>query len=229
MSIDRDALLAALIVRALGPGPVRTGDVFLRSIVRGPLKRAIDAGFLERTELKVTSRGKTTRAPAVQLTESGRAALEQHAARADVAVAESLRIEALHESLQRHVSAMGQIVAEGTLSAQSTDDEPSNISGTSVADTNDLSQRVRNAYRKLTHYSEFRDGIVDIPRIYEELRRHDASFGLKTLHTELQRLHAASKLELRVCNDPRDAPLPDEGIWQDGTLLYYVYWREALA
>lgn len=90
--------------------------------------------------------------------------------------------------------------------------------------TTDLRSDIQRAYRKCTHYAEYEDGTVDIPRLYHETKRLRPGVALEELHAELLALWDERQVELGVNNDSRAAKEPDKGIRRDGRLLYYVSW-----
>jgi hypothetical protein len=89
-----------------------------------------------------------------------------------------------------------------------------------------LAKMLRKAYDELCHFIEFKDGLVEIPRLYYEAKRSVPNLTVEALHKELDALWQARELELQICNDPRAASEPAKGINRDNKLYYYVYWRK---
>jgi hypothetical protein len=81
------------------------------------------------------------------------------------------------------------------------------------------------AYEKLTRFVEFQDGLVDLPRLYQEAKRTQPDLTVAAMHRELKDLWAARELELQILNEVHRATEPDKGIWHNDSLLYYVFWK----
>lgn len=83
----------------------------------------------------------------------------------------------------------------------------------------------RTAYDKLRHFVEYRDGLVEIPHLYNETRKSLPELKIKTFHDHLLRLWDERKVELHVLNEVREAKEPDKAIHKDDSLYYYLFWK----
>jgi hypothetical protein len=87
-----------------------------------------------------------------------------------------------------------------------------------------LQTALRSAYEKLCCFREFQDGLVEIPRLYHELRKSMADLSVPAFHAELQALWDARSVQLHVLNEVRSATEPEKGLRRNDKLYYYVYW-----
>jgi len=84
---------------------------------------------------------------------------------------------------------------------------------------------LQKAYKELCHFVEFKDGLVEIPRLHHEARRAMQGLTIDAVHRALEALWKDREIELHIANDPGDVPEPDKGIRRDNKLYYYVFWR----
>jgi hypothetical protein len=83
---------------------------------------------------------------------------------------------------------------------------------------------LRKAYEKLCLFVEFRDGLVELPRLYHETRKTRPDLTVKAFHDELLSLWDRRELELHVLNEADRAAEPDKAIEHHNKLYYYVLW-----
>jgi len=84
---------------------------------------------------------------------------------------------------------------------------------------------LRKAYEKLCLYVEFRDGLVEMPRLYHEARKTLPGLSVKAFHDAVMALWDRRELELHVLNEVERAVEPDKAIEHHDKLYYYVLWK----
>ncbi len=84
---------------------------------------------------------------------------------------------------------------------------------------------LRNAYDRLCRFIEFKDGVVELPRLYHETRKFLPNLTVKEFHDELMALWQRRELELHVLNEVHMAAEPDKGIDHNNKLYYYARWK----
>ena len=93
------------------------------------------------------------------------------------------------------------------------------------ADAPELGAALRAAYDHLCKFVEFRDRLVELPRLYHEARKRLPALTVEAFHGELSRLSRAYLVELHVLNEVRTAEEPHLAILRDGRLYYYARWK----
>jgi hypothetical protein len=88
-----------------------------------------------------------------------------------------------------------------------------------------LSNALRTAYERLCRFVEFKDGVVELPRLYHETRKTFPSLSVKEFHDELMALWQRKEVELHVLNEVHLAAEPDKGIEHNNKLYYYARWK----
>jgi hypothetical protein len=88
-----------------------------------------------------------------------------------------------------------------------------------------LPEVLRKAYERLRLFVEFRDGLVEMPRLYHEARKAMPGLTVEEFHRELLALWDARTVELHVLNEADRAAEPDKGIEHHNKLYYYVLWK----
>jgi hypothetical protein len=84
---------------------------------------------------------------------------------------------------------------------------------------------LRQAYDELCLYVEFRDKLVEMPRLYHEAVRRLPGLSVERFHRELEALSNERKLELHKLNEVHLAKERNLAIEKDERLYYYVYWK----
>jgi hypothetical protein len=84
---------------------------------------------------------------------------------------------------------------------------------------------LREAYDELCLYVEFRDRLVELPRLYHEAARRLPGLTPARFHRELEALSAERRVELHKLNEVHRAQERDLAIERDGRLYYYVFWK----
>jgi len=84
---------------------------------------------------------------------------------------------------------------------------------------------LHKAYEELrSHYREYQEGMVDLPRLYHEAKRSRSDLSVADFHKEVLALEGKRILDLHIRNEVRDAPEPDKAIHRNNKLYYFVYW-----
>jgi hypothetical protein len=84
---------------------------------------------------------------------------------------------------------------------------------------------LHQAYDELCLYLEFRDKVVEIPRLYHEVARRLPGLSLTRFHRELEALRDERRIELHKLNEVNLARERALAIEKDGRLYYYVLWK----
>jgi hypothetical protein len=84
---------------------------------------------------------------------------------------------------------------------------------------------LRQAYDELCLYVEFRDKLVEIPRLYHETVRRLPGLSVEWFHRELEALSNERKVELHKLNEVHLAKERNLAIEKDDRLYYYLYWK----
>jgi hypothetical protein len=88
-----------------------------------------------------------------------------------------------------------------------------------------LRAAIRQAYDHLCLFVEFRDKLVEIPRLYHEAVQQLPGLQVERFHRELEALSAERKVELHKLNEVHMAKERALAIEKDDRLYYYVYWK----
>lgn len=86
-------------------------------------------------------------------------------------------------------------------------------------------RRLRDAYSELKLYKEFRDGLVEIPRLYHEATKRIPGLGVERFHRELEALSQERKAELHKLNEVQSAKERHLAIERNDRLYYYILWE----
>ncbi len=89
----------------------------------------------------------------------------------------------------------------------------------------ELRQQLREAYEEQCLYMEFRDRLVEIPRLYHEALRRLPGLTVEQFHHELEALSKEGKVELHKLNEVQKAKDPHLAIARDDRLYYYIIWE----
>ena len=89
----------------------------------------------------------------------------------------------------------------------------------------DLGAALRAAYDHLCKFAEFKDRLVELPRLYHETRKRLPSMSVGAFHEELTRLSLAYRIELHVLNEVGTAEEPHLAISRNDRLYYYARWK----
>jgi hypothetical protein len=105
-------------------------------------------------------------------------------------------------------------------------DQPKPPTETSASITSErLRQALRQAYDHLCLFVEFRDKLVEIPRLYHETVRRLPGVSVERFHRELEALRDEWKVELHKLNEVHAAKERELAIERDDRLYYYVFWK----
>ncbi len=88
-----------------------------------------------------------------------------------------------------------------------------------------LRDAIKSAYDELRLLKEFRDGLVEIPRLYHELKQSQPNLTVEAFHAGLDELAKQFLIELHGLNEVSEAWHREWAIERNGRLLYYVRWR----
>jgi hypothetical protein len=90
-----------------------------------------------------------------------------------------------------------------------------------------LRDALRAAYDRRCLFVGNEDGVVKLADLYAEAKRTRPDLTVEAMHRELRSLWEGRELELSVLNEVHDASEPDKekGIWRDGKLYYFIYWK----
>lgn len=88
-----------------------------------------------------------------------------------------------------------------------------------------LREVIEAAYRELCLYVEFRDKLVTVPRLYQEVARSLPGVTVRQFHDAVETLQAERRVDLKVLNEVRAAENSDQAIRKDGRLYYYLIWN----
>jgi hypothetical protein len=88
-----------------------------------------------------------------------------------------------------------------------------------------LRSALRQAYDHLCLFLEFRDKLVEIPRLYHETVRQVSGLSVERFHQELEALSTERKVELHKLNEVHMAKERNLAIEQNDRLYYYVFWK----
>jgi hypothetical protein len=94
-----------------------------------------------------------------------------------------------------------------------------------TAPADSLATVLHKAYDKLRLFIEFRDGLVELPRLYHEARKSLPDLTVKAFHDELMALWDRREAELHILNEEYKAAEPDKGIRHNDKLYYYLMWK----
>jgi hypothetical protein len=88
-----------------------------------------------------------------------------------------------------------------------------------------LRSEIHRAYDHLCLFQEFRDKLVEIPRLYHETVRRVPGLSVDRFHQELESLSRERQLELHKLNEVHAAKERHLAIEKDDRLYYYVFWK----
>ncbi|QDU23768.1 hypothetical protein [Urbifossiella limnaea] len=89
----------------------------------------------------------------------------------------------------------------------------------------DLPAVLKLAYEHLCLFVEFRDRLVELPRLYHEAAKRLPGLTVEDFHHELWRLSEARAVQLHVLNEVRGASEPHLAIHRNDRLYYFVRWN----
>ncbi len=124
-------------------------------------------------------------------------------------------------------------VSEGPPAPQSTPPAPTPAppaeprrAGPAVEVSRDaLRQAMRAGYDELRNLLEFRNGLVELPPLFDEVNGRVPGLTVQRFHAELATLQAERRVELHVLNEVAAADRPELAIRQNDRLYYYIMWR----
>lgn len=225
---DPDALLREGLRKAIDgqPHPLQgtpaSGALF-GNTQKAVAQQAIGAGHLETCEPPAGVK-KTKKTPQyVRLSGTGRQLLLDHESpRAILEVLHPLirslaaQVGELGESLRRTLGLVEQVLQppRGQL--------PPPV----PAETVSLDAALREAYEKLRWNVEYRDGLVELPHLYHEVRKSLPRLAVADYHAKLLELWNSRRVELHILNEVRTASEPDKAILRNDRLYYYLLWKQ---
>jgi hypothetical protein len=89
----------------------------------------------------------------------------------------------------------------------------------------DLRAVLKQAYDHLCQFVEFRDKLVELPRLYREAAKHLPTLSAEAFKAELWRMGDEHKVQLHIINDVTAAKEPHLAISRAGDLYYYARWN----
>lgn len=94
-----------------------------------------------------------------------------------------------------------------------------------VAPATDLRTVLNQAYDHLCLFVEFRDKLVELPRLYREASKRMPGLTPEVFQAELWQLGEEQRVQLHIINDVTAAKEPQFAILRDGDLYYYARWN----
>jgi hypothetical protein len=94
-----------------------------------------------------------------------------------------------------------------------------------IVSAEQLRAALRSAYDHLCLFHEFRDKLVEIPRLYHEAAELLPGLSAQRFRRELEALSAERQVELHKLNEAHLAKERELAIEKDGRLYYYVFWK----
>jgi hypothetical protein len=94
-----------------------------------------------------------------------------------------------------------------------------------VAPTADLRTVLKQAYDDLCEFVEFRDKLVELPRLYREASKRMPGLTPDAFQAELWEMGKERVIELSVINDERAATHPELAIRRHDSLYFYARWN----
>ena len=122
-------------------------------------------------------------------------------------------------------TAPAQSPASSPVQATPVKSPPPTAAGTAPIDSASLRSQIKDSYDELCLYAEFRDRLVEIPRLYRELLRRVPNVSLADFHQAISQMSTERVLELHVLNEVRTAKHPELAITKNDRLYYYVIWN----
>ncbi len=90
-----------------------------------------------------------------------------------------------------------------------------------------LAKLLEETYRHLCRFTQYEDGLVDLPRLYHEMKQKMPTLTVAAYHKELLDLWEKRTVELKIANEVRLATEPQLGIQQGENLYYHVLWQRS--
>lgn len=87
-----------------------------------------------------------------------------------------------------------------------------------------LRAALRESYDELCLYEEFRDGFVEIPRLYHEARTRIPDLTVRQFHAAIEALSRDGTVELHKLNEVAKAKEPELAISTNDRLYYFIVW-----
>jgi hypothetical protein len=88
-----------------------------------------------------------------------------------------------------------------------------------------LEDSIHRAYDKLRHFEEYRDGLVEVPHLYDETQELVPDLTIPQFQEKLTALWNDRKVELHILNEVAKAREPEKAITRNDTLYYYLLWK----
>src|SRR5262249_24536637 len=88
-----------------------------------------------------------------------------------------------------------------------------------------LRTALRTAYDRLCCYREFQDGLVELPRLYDEAAKAVPELSVAAFRREVESLWQNNAVQLRILNEVREAEEAEKAIQRDNKLYYFLYWQ----
>jgi hypothetical protein len=104
---------------------------------------------------------------------------------------------------------------------------PTEMQRSASTPADSLATVLHRAYEKLRLFIEFRDGLVELPRLFHEARKSLPELTMKAFQDELMVLWDRHEAELHILNEEYKAAEPDKGIRHNDKLYYYVMWKRS--
>lgn len=89
----------------------------------------------------------------------------------------------------------------------------------------DLRAALKDAYDYLCRFVEFRDKLVELPRLYHETAKRMPGLTPDAFRDELWQMSREHRVELHVLNEVALAKERDLAIYRDDRLYYYARWK----
>ena len=89
----------------------------------------------------------------------------------------------------------------------------------------DLRASLKAAYDHLCDFVEFRDRLVELPRLYRETAKRVPGLTPEGFKDELWRMSDEREIQLHVLNEVREAQHPELAIHRNDRLYYYLIWN----
>lgn len=99
---------------------------------------------------------------------------------------------------------------------------PSVNSASAIPAEEDISTATMDAYHEIHRRNKRTGGIVNVPELYDEVRRTQPTLPRKRFDALLLKWQRTDEVVLQVCNDPHYEPRIEEGIDSPRGRLFYV-------
>ena len=90
-----------------------------------------------------------------------------------------------------------------------------------------LTQALHGAYERLKETPEYKQKMVELPRLYQEARRDRPSLSVAEYHQALRELEETRAIDLHLHPDAGNAADADKAVHRNNKVYYYIYWSRS--